>query len=149
MDSNDKQLLADVNEILSIEPGACEFVLQYQDYVHMIDDIIDDKITDPDTILLAFGKSRALFSNVFYQKYIQQLSLLELLINNEYADVVEWEQSSEEWKRRHADALRHCGYNMLFACIAICGGPEVLRKVSGRFRENAHQIHLKDYEFYK
>jgi hypothetical protein len=135
-----------INEAIGHDQEAVEFVKLYAEYIHAVDDIIDEG-KNPKLILDTFNLATALFSSPFWHKHKDQLLIVDFLINNQYADVVSWEKSNDKWKRREAKALSHVGYNMLFAVIIVVAGRNKLREVSEKFRAWAHYKHLSDSEF--
>ncbi len=139
-------LIEEISAALSNHPDAKEFILLYSAYVHRIDDIIDEpeKRSDPEFMLQTFQLAADVFSCDFYHKHRNVLRPTEFLINNTYADSVQWERSSEIWKRQEADVLRHTAIDMFLLVTAICLGRDATRKISLRFREYAHKCQ-KDY----
>ena len=133
-----------LEDLFKDHPAAREFMCHYVKYINLIDDIIDEK-TDHHEVLRAFAQSHSVFTNPFFIQYRHLLGFLELVINNEYADSVTWEKSGEEWKVRHADAIRHCGLNMLFGVIMILHGYDKLREVSCDLRTFFFEKHLYDF----
>jgi len=133
-----------LKELFKRRPDALEFLHLYNAYVHLIDDIIDDRCTEPAKILEMQHAARNVFSHPFYQQNIQQLYVVEALNNDTYRTSVEWERGDVEWNRRHAACLRHCGYSMVFAVILITGGQDILTGMSSSFREQCHLKHIED-----
>jgi len=125
---------------------AMQFVELYAKYIHQIDDIIDEDKKD-ELIINTFNLATCVFTTPFWIKHHEKLFLIDVLINNQYADVVKWESAEELWKRRDAKALSHVGYNMLFAVVLIVAGYPALRECSSKFRQWAHYKHLEDSEF--
>lgn len=144
MDTRFKQLHKDIEELLAPEPGAIEFVKEFTNYVHLADDIIDSNHKDKSTILKAFSSGERLFSSDFYHKYRLLLYPVLVVCHNNYRDSVLWESSPVEWKRRHADTLRHSGLDVFFMVIFIVAGDEALQKISPLFREYTTLKHLND-----
>ena len=140
------ELREHIRDILRNYPDALNFLFAYIDYIHAIDDIIDepDKRNDDAFILRTFAMSAQIFAFPFYRQFGDKLALIDNIINNEFADTLIWGQSSEEWKRRHADVMRHCGYNMFYAVVWICCGYDKMREISAKFREWSHYKHLND-----
>lgn len=134
------ELLKEINEILTPYPEALAFINAYNEYVHLIDDIVDEK-HDVSDILKVFSLAATIYSSNFWQQNKDALWVIEQLINNTYRDSVVWEQSSVAWKRNHAKSLSHCGYNMFYAVILIVAGKDKLDEISLRFREHSHTKH--------
>lgn len=132
--------------ILSHDEGQdiLEFLSFYQDYIHAVDDLIDEKFC-PELLGKVNSFACVCFSSNLWRKHCDKLFFVEQLINNQYYDSVLWEQKENaEWKRKDAKALSHAGYNMLFAIIYHFFGREKLREFSSRFREKTHLKHLLD-----
>lgn len=108
-------------------------------YINAIDDIIDEKIVDPKVLLNTFALASQMHSCKFYQTYCNMLWLTENLINDTYGTSVNWERAEEEWKKKHADTMRHCGIAMVFAVILIVHGREVMLQYSDRYKEFVYQ----------
>lgn len=139
-------LLMRVKELLAPVPAAEHFVVRWTEYVHLIDDIIDGDVElDANVLLKLTAWAAEIFSSEYYHQFRQFLYPVVILTNNTYGDSVQWEHSDEAWKRRHADALRHTGYDMFFIIVMIHCGYEKMREISIEFREYSHLKHLKDY----
>lgn len=143
MDKIHIQLLEEINLMLKDYPLALDFIIKYNQYVHDIDDIVDESL-DKHFIVRTFGKSCEIFSHPFWLKNSEFLQVTEALINNDYADSLIWEESLEEWKIRDGKCLSHSGYRMFFAVLYVCLGYDAMRSVSIRFREFSHLKHLND-----
>ena len=141
---NETSLLRKVTELLDGFPDAQEFLLLYSKYVHAIDDVIDEKITDAESVLATFSLAKQVYSCRFYRQHADYLGPLDDLINNTYADSCDWEKSASPMKRRDAGALSHSGIDMFFATILICQGRDELRKVSSAIREITHKLHYEN-----
>lgn len=140
------ELLKEINEtLLQYDEGkdAVQYIKDYNKYCHLIDDIIDSD-ENREQVLTAQALHLHMQANPFYQRYSVALRAVEIMVNNTYADSVKWEKSEEQWKRTHADVLRHRGYDMFFIVFYIVCGYEALRSVSSRFREFSHWKHLGD-----
>lgn len=124
-------------------PEIFEFLSAYQDYIHSVDDMIDEGFT-PELLGKINNYAVICFSTTFWRKHCSELFLVEQLINNQYYDSVMWEHSNEEWKRKDAKCLSHSGYNMFFGIIYLFFGREKLREYSIKFREQTHLKHLND-----
>jgi len=139
----DKELLAECCKLLEHNQDAVRFILAYGEYIEHIDDLVDEeKDNNRNRKLLEY--SSMVFNSNYWCKYRSQLYLLERMIHNTYFDSVTWETSTDEWKRRDAKCLSHCGYMMLFAVVLIECGEEALNGFTLRFREHAHLRHIND-----
>lgn len=139
---NNLELLEDIKEIFKDHPQAVEFLVLYNEYIHKVDDLIDDNGSFRD-ILKVTSMASALYTMPFWVEHGSKLLLVDQLINNQYADSVEWESSKEEWMQQDSKCLCHSGYNMNFAVILMIKGYDSLRKISSKWRERAHRKHLK------
>jgi G:T-mismatch repair DNA endonuclease (very short patch repair protein) len=139
----DKQLLIELTELLSTRPEAVEFLHLYGNYGELVDDLVDEP-GNPKIVEEADKLSIQISQCAYWQKHQQHLWVVRWLVHNTYFDTVKWESASEEWKRRDAKALSHCGYMMLFAVILLEFGIDTLNKFSLRFREHAHLKHIND-----
>lgn len=139
----DKELLTEISELLKDKPEASEYLYLYGQLCEMMDDLVDEEkcVETVDKV----GTLRMQLSTCSYWlKNWTHLWMTERLIHHQYFDMVKWEHSDEEWKRRDARAMNHCAYNMFFAVLQLEFGDEIVRKFSLRFREHAHNKHLND-----
>lgn len=139
----DKDLLRELCELFHGHDEAIQFVHLYGEYCEVMDDLVDEE-KSVETIERAGSLRMTISSHPYWLLHAGQLALVERLIHHQYFDMVVWESSDEEWKRRDARALNHCAYNMLFSVILLEFGDEALKKFSLRFREHAHERHLED-----
>jgi len=130
-------------DLFGKHPVARKFVLDYTRYVHMIDDWIDED-KNANHVLKTSAYALVVYTNPFFVQNAAVLGPIMLLVNNEYADSVEWENSGEDWKVKHADVLRHCGYNIFLASVLLIHGYDRMREISIHFRERSHTMHLHD-----
>lgn len=145
MNANVEQLEAELKQTidgyLGNHPDAISFLLAYCRYCHSIDDIIDNKITNPELVLESFDLASQIFNCNFWRQYAAQLFLVERLINNDYADSVKWEKSQNTWELHQADVLRNAANHMTFAVILLLCGRQALREVSAKIRTHSHLKH--------
>jgi len=134
--------------LLASYPDALQFILEWVEYINMIDDIIDDplKRSSNEYVLRTFLKAADVYSLPFYRAHAQVLWPLVTVITNTYMDVVKWERSASSLKNSHADALRHTGYDMIFMVIRLTLGVIKLREVSEDLRFYAHFTYDKSRE---
>lgn len=139
------KLIERVQLLLASNPDALEFVENYKEYIHQIDDLIDnpDRPSSED-ILKVFAKASFVFSLPFWKANSHMLFMLEQVINNTYADSVLWERSNVKWKQSDAGVLRHAGIEMFFAVILLVHGRETLRDLSSDFRTQCHNLHMDE-----
>lgn len=144
---NINNLESSLNEELKIlfkdKIQAFSFLCFYLDYVHMVDDLVDE-VKNVELIRQCSKQAAIVFNCDYWINHQRELYLVDRITHNTYFDAVKWEHSEEEWKRRDARALNHCGYNMLFAVILIEFGEQKLQDVSIKFREFSHAKHLGD-----
>lgn len=119
------------------------FVRMYANYCELIDDMVDEQ-KSIESVHKVTQYAAVLFNCDYWKKWGHALYLVDRINHHTYFDAVEWEKSDEEWKRRDARVLSHCGYNMLFAVILIEFNEAILDKISLRFRTHAHENHIKD-----
>lgn len=134
-----------VQEVLDRDPDAARFISAYNEYAHAIDDIIDEKIVDPEFILKTFKLAAQIYTSNFYLRNYLFLYPAILLAHNMYSDSVILERSNEDWKRREADVLRHSGNEILLAVVSLlCKNHEEFREISLLTRERAYKLHHDD-----
>jgi hypothetical protein len=114
---------------------AAEFLMLWAEYCHAIDDLVDGANTASEHIIRTSGLlPLMLCTHPFFLRSPAisiELRRVWLLVANTYADSVLWEKTGEEeWQRAHADVLRHCGNDMVFAVAQICGGYDHARTIS-------------------
>lgn len=130
---------------------AIDFLNLWRTYVHLIDDIVDEDLTDTDTLwpkrraverINAMGAQAVmLYSHPFYIRNLMALRQVVLNCTNAYADSVMWERSSVPWQAQFADAYRHFGAEMVLAVAGICGGYEHMRSISPELRIICYHEH--------
>lgn len=135
------EIKANVDLYLGHCPDAIAFLLAYCRYCHKIDDIIDEKITNPEFILETTDLACQIFNCNFWRQYAGSLYVTERLINNDYADSVAWEKSQNTWEKNQADVLRNTANQMTFAVILLICGRDALRKLSSKIRTHSHFRH--------
>lgn len=124
--------------ILEGHKDARDFVFMYCQYVHAIDDCVDEERSTEQTAR-TIKLAALVFNSAYWNKWKQTLYVLERVIYCNYFDSVEWEKSNEAWKRRDAKVLNQSGYLMIFAVILIELGEDKLKEVSLRMREYMHK----------
>lgn len=112
---------------------AMDFLAKWQKYVHAIDDIIDEEVTN-EFIIQTFAQAIYIYSHSFYLSNIQNLRQIVINCTNAYADSVAFEKSEEQWQREFADHYRHFGCEMVIAVASICGGYLHCRTISLELR---------------
>lgn len=136
-----------VESILAKNPEAYSFVSAYSEYVHLVDDLIDEPkdIEYVDKLTFISGQ---IFSSNYWLKNCDRLLLIEQLIHIIYFNSVQWEKSNEHWKQRDAKVLSHCGYYMLFAVLLLETKDSLLvQEISLEFMEKCHLEHLGDMSY--
>lgn len=126
-------------------PDLEEWCLMFTTLAHIIDDVVDEPKSVERT-LEAFSLSRRVWSHPVYLRWQAQLDVVDELSNSAYIDSEAWSASDENWKKVHADVLRHQAYNVFFALIYLECGRGVLRQVTQHFREYSHLKHLADFK---
>jgi len=102
-----KQLHKEFSEILDRDPSARLFVFQYVRYIHAVDDLIDGDIKGPEAVLKISNSATEVYSNDFYRRNAHLLFIIDTLINNTYADSVQWGGSLHIHEGRHPPGYRH------------------------------------------
>lgn len=123
---------------------ARDFVFMYCDYVHAVDDCIDEE-KSTEQVAKTIKLAALVFNSAYWNKWKHALFILERVIYCNYFDSVIWEQKDqEEWKKRDAKVLNQSGYLMIFAVILIELGEDKLKEVSLRMREYMHKTQGHD-----
>lgn len=135
---NEPQLRHQIKLLLKEYPGAILFLEIYNQYVHCIDDLVDEAAfrNDPENILRMANLASACFSTDFWRQNAHILLPIEQMANNTYADSIVWERSPDEKKKVAADTLRHSGLDIYLKTVEICCGREALRELSPLIREH-------------
>lgn len=120
---------------------ALEFLCMWHQYLHLIDDYIDEHKDDPQELLKIFAYANLVYSTPFYSAWARDLRLIVQTVTLAYADSLRWEQDSIEWKRQWADVIRHSGLEMVHAVAAICGGYDNAQRISIPLKEYAYLCH--------
>lgn len=140
-------VLKEIGEILAQHPGAIDLIFTYEEYIHLIDDLVDDdKPANCQNILQLTALAARVYTNPFFVKYAGYLSIVDVLINSTYEDSVKWEHSSDPYLVGHADALRHCGIMMLETILFITCSRDKARQLISFMRERAHRMHKNDFK---
>ncbi len=122
----------------NVEAG--DFLRKWRQYVHDIDDIIDEDKSD-EFIIATFMAAAYLYAHPFYLAHLPALQQIVINCTNAYADSVAWEKSDVPWKREFSDHYRHFGMEMAIAVATICGGYMHAREVSLILREICYHGH--------
>jgi len=122
------------------QPDAMDFLTLWSDYVHGIDDLIDE-VTEPEFRIGLFAQALNLYNHPFYLKHRERLYPVILSCTNLYADSVAWEKSDDEWRRQFSDWARHGGAEMVLAVAGIVGGYRHMRSISLELRTVNYQEH--------
>lgn len=143
IDKLPEDLAKDLIEIFRPHPDAYEFIIAYNEALQLVDDVVDNKSSNPEEILAAIENTKIVFTMPFFLRHSQQLTLVSILIANTWADSIVWEKE-DGWKKVHGDVLRHGLYGMVYAVVLIIGGWAACRKISLKLREFTHNQHLND-----
>lgn len=124
------------------KPEALFFLGKYIEYIHSIDDCIDEN-RDSFVILKTAELAAVVFNTPYWKQWSSALYLVERLAFNSYHDSVRWENVTVDkdqinWMLRDSKVLNQAGYEILFAVILIEFGEDKLREFSPRFREYSH-----------
>lgn len=140
----DKQLLTELAELFKEKPEAVEYLYLFGQLCEVADDLVDGDISIPEGVEKIGLLRQQLSVCPYWTKNYQHFWMTERLVHHQYMNMVQWEHSTEEWKRRDARALSHCAYNILFGVILFEFGDQVLAKFADRIRTHAHELHLND-----
>lgn len=132
-----------INEVCNGNAEAVDFLNRWSNYVHAIDDIIDEN-KSPEFIVSTFARSIEIHTHPFWLKNLAALRQVELHANNIYADTVNCEKSDEPWKKHFADWGRHGATEMVLAVAGIVGGYEHMRAISLEMRKLCYFEHHAD-----
>lgn len=116
---------------------AFNFLCKYIEYIHLIDDCVDEE-KDIKRIKKLTQLAFEVFNHEYWLKWRLSLVVVERLAHNVYYDSVLWENEKEEWKKRDAKVMNQRGYDILFAIILIEFGEDKLNEFSLQFREYSH-----------
>lgn len=112
------------------DAAAHDFLCQWHDYCHEIDDIIDTPDWSSERLLKLFEFANRVYTHPFYALHRKVLSPVVLVATSLYADSNAWEKDDQLWKRWWADVLRHCGNEVIFTVAQICGGYFHVRSIT-------------------
>lgn len=138
MDSMQKEIA----EMFKEKPKAFFFLCQYIEYIHGIDDLVDEP-KNFELIRKVTQLSAIVFNCEYWKEYSNALYLVERIAHNTYFDSVVWENTlvdkgQTNWKLRDSKVLNQCGYNIIFAVILIEFGEKKLEEFSLKFRNYSH-----------
>lgn len=122
------------------------WLLLWQDYVHRIDDLVDEGVdrANPDAgrqVCAAFAAGIEVHTHPFWLAHWPELKAVEHLVNVLYADSAAGERSDTAWKREWADHNRHAAMEMVVTVARLCGGLEHARHISQEQRNVCHAEH--------
>lgn len=144
---NQQEFINKAKELLGHNPEALEFVCIHNEFVHAVDDIVDEDLS-PRQIVHKFLKVWQYYNHPYYLKHAGHgLSAMSFMNHVDYENSVEWEHSNEDWKKIAAATLRHTSISTLFLVIALECGVEAANKFASEFREHTFLAHLNDKEF--
>lgn len=121
---------------------ALQWVFQFQELCHLVDDIIDERITDPEVVLKMHQLTVTVFTSEFFYRYRADLYPIQCLITNVYADSVNMEQDKDTpWKQSMFDGLRNISNEMFSHIVGLLCGWEAKREISMLLREDSYYHH--------
>jgi len=127
-----------------LSEDAIRFLHGYGNYVALIDDLIDEP-NNPERVSKTTAAASKLFSSNFWTKYSYELRVIEQLVHVIYFSSLEWEKSSEAWKRRDARVLSHCGYHLIIAVFILeTGDMDAAKEFALEMLEKNHIEHMED-----
>jgi hypothetical protein len=141
-----------VNKLCKGQPDAMDFFVQWYNWVHQIDDLVDipagigpyvQTARDRELLVATFAAGIQVLSHPFYTRYALALRIPALLIANRYADTVIWEyaEDAEAWQKDWADHHRGVAMEMAVAIALICGGWAHARSLSLELVELCYYSH--------
>lgn len=135
-----------VEKYLKDKPAVVNWLLDFTDLAHRVDDLVDKDSRDSEFIISTMSLSRKVFTSPVYLNFRSELDVVDEVINGIYFVSTKWEKSDDQWKRQQADVLRHCGYSMFFAVVYIYCGRQAMMEIIEDFIEHTHTKHKKDFE---
>lgn len=123
MDSVEQRLSAVYDLAAAGDVDAYQFLVGWHEWVHAIDDHVDQDTASPDVVGLCV-QAAALFGNPFWLAYAPQLSPLVAVIAEKYRQSV--------IHPAPLDALRFAGNDMVLMVASIRGGPSLVKLVSAK-----------------
>ena len=130
-----------------LKDDALAFAYNFINYCHLIDDIIDEKISrdNPETIIAAFEAALAVYSNPFYRQHANHLFPIIKMVTNAYADSVVFQNAPNEWNVKYKAVLAQQLNDVTLACIEICHGVSQRRYASLAIRELSYNAHKDSF----
>lgn len=141
-----KEFIEQACKLLAHNPEAIDFIKAHNDFVHIVDDVVDEEMIPLDKAE-AFRAAWSYYHHPYYLKHIGNLSMLALINHIFYQTSVLWEKDTDPVKVTAAGTLRHNSIGMLFAVIAIECGAATANRVAADFFEHTLLAHKDDKEF--
>lgn len=126
---------------------AMEWIQIGRDYVHEIDDLIDEDIPKgqgADRVCRIGAMALRLYMHPFFAKHPQALGAAMLVNTINYRDSVKLEKSTVQWQRNYSDWARHGWLDVCKVVAAICGGYDNVANVSLEMLAVAYANHHDD-----
>ena len=148
-----KNLKTDIKQVERLCRGnkqAVDWILLGSNYIHEIDDLIDEDVPKADRLAAAQRACRIgaiaiqLYSHPFYLCYGAALGAAMLVNTNNYADSVLWEDSKTPWQHSFSDWARHGWLDVILLVAYLCGGYENMRNESLELRTVSYADHHDD-----
>lgn len=125
--------------------SALEWICLFHDYMHEVDDIIDENDWNPERVMKCLIMANDVYSHSFYLEHWKRLQCSILSATSVYCDSIKWERSTDLWKRQFAEVTRHAGNEVVHVVALICGGYENVRKISAAMLAAAFIYHKDKY----
>lgn len=122
------------------DPAAVDWLVRYNAYAHLLDDLVDGDRPARDSLELA-RQALELYSHPFWVKHSTRLYSVARLCHSNYEDSVHWEKSPVAWQRTEADTVRHSGSDMVRAVADLCAGYAAMREISPVLRIIGYVAH--------
>lgn len=124
---------------------AYEFLVQFHEYCHEVDDIIDLPDWSPERVLNCFALACRLYSHPFYTQHRKAIGPAILVATSLYQDANKWEQDPALWKQWWADVLRHAGNQVTFTIAQLCGGWTHMKGLTAPLMASSYIYHADKY----
>jgi hypothetical protein len=102
---------------------ALRFMVAFNQLAHAVDNLVDEK-QGAEALFQVLTMEQSVMSCGFYREHEAELRLVWTLVRNGYADSLALREE------RITDVIRFAGNEMVRAVAFICGGWELLRKLS-------------------
>lgn len=141
---DNSELQERLHKVFNNRRDAYDFAVKYIKHCHAVDDIIDNEDCRPSFVIKSFVDALFVFTHPYFLANLATLKPIAFSVANNFANSCEWEKSDVDWKKKHADILRHAGCDMLDVVVFLVAGYDTMREISPMYREFSHHNHLND-----